>query len=66
MSSTSDTAGLPKLTRYQLPGFGLPLNFTPGSDKDSKSDFDRVTKAKKESLPPGTLYPTALDGQRAK
>jgi hypothetical protein len=72
MPQTSETIATrpPKLTRYQLPGFGLPLNFTP-CDEYTTREYDFATKKDRETLHPalgdfGTLYPNTLDGQRAR
>ena len=59
-----------KYTRYQLPGFGLPLNFTPNNEFTSH-EYDFKTKCDREIVYPqlgeyGALYPNTLDGQRAR
>jgi hypothetical protein len=59
-----------KFTRYQLPGFGLPLNFTP-YEEHTTNEYDFNTKDDKEILHSplgdfGALYPSAIDGQRAR
>jgi hypothetical protein len=56
--------------RYQLPGFGLPLNFTP-NDEFTSTEYDFKNKCGKEIIHPrlgeyGALYPNTLDGQRAR
>ena len=59
-----------KFTRYQLPGFGLPLNFTP-YEEHTTNEYDFNTKDDKEILHSplgdfGALYPNTLDGQRGR
>lgn len=54
-----------KLTRYQLPGFGLPLNFIPHDEYDTY-DLDVNTGELTTVRHPaqgdcGPLYPNALD-----
>jgi hypothetical protein len=56
-----------KLTRYQLPGFGLPLNFKPNNGYTSY-EWDGDTREHKRVFHPGQgdcgeLYPNALDGE---
>jgi hypothetical protein len=65
MSDTAtETLRPPKLTRYQLPGFGLSLNFKPHLEYTSYDSFNK--KARKGFVYPaqgdcGPLYPNALD-----
>jgi len=69
MSQTSETTH-PKFTRYQLPGFGLPLNFTPYNEYTTHT-YNYRTGEDTEAFHPalgdyGSLYPNTLDGQRAR
>jgi hypothetical protein len=65
MSATTESDHPPKLTRYQLPGFGLPLNFTP-HDKFTSFEYNPTTHGTESTFHPaegdcGPLYPNALD-----
>lgn len=68
--SPSTSQRCKKFTRYQLPGFRLPLNFTPNNEFTS-DEYDFKTKCNREIVYPqlgeyGALYPNTLDGQRAR
>jgi hypothetical protein len=65
MSATAWPEHPPKLTRYQLPGFGLPLNFTP-HDKFTSYEYNPTTHETDSTFHSaegdcGPLYPNALD-----
>jgi hypothetical protein len=54
----------PKLSRFDLPGFTLPLNFSPG-DGYKKRYYDVASSAMKEVVVPASgdeqdLFPSAL------
>jgi hypothetical protein len=59
-----------KFTRYQLPGLGLPLNFTP-YDAYTEDNYNWNTRENELIQHPalgdfGSLFPNTLDGQRAR
>jgi hypothetical protein len=68
-NATAGSSHSKKFTRYQLPGFGLPLNFTP-NDEYTTNDYNYANNSRGIVHPAlgdfGALYPNTLDGQRAR